>query len=185
MKIFLICLLILTRVTQLLSLRNFKLFSLTIRRTWSNSGNVPVIAIGFFIKWLALRPNCSILSHSSLANHLGISAKRKNAMSLLTDGRWSFRHLIWKEKVFSTSLTVMTRLSNQLISKAVHSSNTSATLTLCVQELWEWLQITVQSVNIGLGSSLERTLVVYAGYTTLSQEDISFMSVEGSTNIGI
>ena len=80
---------------------------------------------------------------------------------------------------------VITRLSNWLISKIVHGSNTSATLTLCVQELWEQLQIMLQSVNIGLDSSLGRTLVVYAGYIPSSQEDIFFMSIGGSINIGI
>ena len=43
----------------------------------------------------------------------------------------------------------------------------------------------LQLVNIGLDSSSERTLVVHAGYTSLSQEDMFFMSVEGSTNIRI
>jgi len=78
---------ILTRTTQFLFLRNFELFSLAIRRTQSNSGNFPVIAISLSIKWLTLRPNHSILSHSFLANHLEISAKRKNVTSSLTDRR--------------------------------------------------------------------------------------------------
>jgi len=43
----------------------------------------------------------------------------------------------------------------------------------------------LQSVNIGLDSSLGRTLVVYAGYILSSQEDIFFMSIGGSINIGI
>jgi len=86
-KFFLTHLPILTRATQLLSLRNFILFSLAIRRTRSNSGNIPVVTISLSIKWLTLRPNCSILSYSFLANHLGILAKRKNATSSLTDGK--------------------------------------------------------------------------------------------------
>jgi len=87
MKKFLTHLPILTRATQFLFLRNFELFSLAIRRTQSNSGNVPVIAIGLSIKWLTLRPNHSILSYSFLANHLEILAKRKNVTSSLIDGR--------------------------------------------------------------------------------------------------
>ena len=71
----------------------------------------------------------------------------------------------------------MTRLSNQLISKKIHGSNTLATSTLCVQELQEQLQIMLQLANIGLDSSLGRTLVVCAGYTPLNREDISFMSI--------
>ena len=87
MKKILTCLPILTRVIQLLSLRNFKLSFLTIRRTRSNSENVPVIAIGLSIKWLILRLNCSILFYFFLANHLGISVKRKNVMISPTDER--------------------------------------------------------------------------------------------------
>ena len=87
MKNFLTHLSILTRATQFLFLRNFELFSFAIRRTQSNSGNVSVIAIGLSIKWSTLRPNHSILFHFFLANHLEISAKRKNVTSSLIDRR--------------------------------------------------------------------------------------------------
>ena len=75
-------------------------------------------------------------------------------------------------------------LSNCQISKVVLGYNNLVTLTHCALELLELLSIMYPLVNIIWDSSLKRTSCVYMAYIQLKPEDISYMNVRGSINIG-
>jgi len=76
-------------------------------------------------------------------------------------------------------------LSVPLILIGACSFNILATPTHFVQELPEQSSIILQSVNIDLGSFLERTFHVYMGYTLSKPNDISYMSIGGLIITGI
>jgi len=63
------------------------------------------------------------------------------------------------------------------MSKGDHSLRLSAIQTLYVHVLQELLQIMLLLANIDLGSFLERNLSIFAAYTLLNQDAISFISV--------
>ena len=133
----------------LLSLENFVSFSLIVKIIRLNSRNVLADIIGLSTKWLIKRPSCSILSPYSLANCLGIIVRRTNVMTSPIDRKWSSKYQMQKENNSWISLTVMTTSLNHHTSNVVYGSDILVTLTLCAQELWEQLLITLQLVNIG------------------------------------
>ena len=65
------------------------------------------------------------------------------------------------------------------------SFNILATPTCFVQRLPEQLSIILQSVNIDLGSTLEKTFCVHIGYTLLKPDNISCTSIKGLIITGI
>ena len=79
---------------------------------------------------------------------------------------------------------IILTLSNHQISKVVLGCNNLVTLTHCALEPLELLSIMHPLVNIVWDSFLGRTSCVHVAYIQLKPEDISYMNVRGSTNIG-
>jgi len=71
------------------------------------------------------------------------------------------------------------------MSKVNHGSKLSVTWTHYVYMLQELLQIMVLLVNTDLDFSLGKNLSVYAAYTLLNQDAISFIIVVNLIVIGI
>ena len=168
---------ILTKFTLQLSSRNYATFLIITESIQLNSGSVLANSTGDFTKQLMGIQSPSIPCLSILAKYLRIIARKPIATISSITGKWSSKPQMEKENISLIYWMTILMLLNPLTQKKVCSFYYLVTWTHYACVLLELLQIMLQLVNTGLGSSLMKNLSVHVIIILSNQEDIFFMIV--------
>ena len=169
----------------LLYYKNLGDFSTPIPIIPLNSGNAQVVAIGSFTKLLIRRPKNSILLWLFYGKCHRILARKGNAITLLTIGKWPSKHQTTKGTTSLSYLTIKINCLNWLIPKVEYSSSISAIQTCFVLEPLEQSLIMHPLGSISLDSSLMKSSSAHAVIIPSSWDITSYMNARDSTTIGI